>query len=329
MKLSAALQSAAARLAGEAYAVDRPVERNGRYPLELAADFALAVKRFRFTADQPPRPLTWHTYLELFVPLTGACRVQMGGAVVALAPGDVLVMDHQKLHAVLDFPDAAVEAVVIRFRPEFVRGAGSAAADHLLLLPFYCQIEEQPHVLRGGDPAAAAVHAALAELFASWAERAVSPYGLTGARGHFLVLLHHLARRFRAAEELQDLFARQQTRRGRLREVFEFIETRFADRIALPRVAALAGLSRPQFHTVFKKATGTTLVDYVNQVRLTHAARLLQETERSVVEIANEVGFADQSYFDRRFRRHFGRTPLQFRRGAPADNGDGRESQHR
>jgi hypothetical protein len=46
---------------------------------------------------------------------------------------------------------------------------------------------------------------------------------------------------------------------------------------------------------------------------LRHTARLLRETDRSIAEIATAVGFADQSYFDRRFRRRFGRTPRQFR----------------
>lgn len=315
------MQTAARRLPLERYWVDRPVDERGQYQLELSGEFPLAVKRLSFAADQRP-PLTWHTYPEVFILLSEKCRVQMGGAVITLGCGDVLVMDHQKLHAMLDFPDAEAEAIVIRFLPEIVRSAGSAAADHLMLLPFYCQLEDVPHLLRASEAAAEAVHATLADLFAAHAATGRDPYEQTGTRAYFLVLLHHLARRFRAAERLKDLYARQQTKRGRLREVFEFLEKHHADRISLPQVAALAGLSRPQFHAVFKKATGMTLVDYLNQMRLTRAAQLLQETEQPVVEIANAVGFADQSYFDRRFRRYFGRTPRQFRRGRQEPAGD-------
>jgi AraC-like DNA-binding protein len=315
MNSLAALHAAARGLSRERYAVDRPVDRRGQYQLELPADFPLVVKRLSFSAREEP-PLTWHTYLELFVPLSKSCRVRMGGGVVDLGAGDVLVMDHQKLHAVVNFPGAEAEAVVIRFLPEIVRGTGSASPDHLMLLPFYCQVAEQPHVLRSGDEDAGEVHAALAKLFAGFAADAGGPYAQTGARAYFLVLLHLLARHFRAAERLKDLSAGLQAKHGRLRDVFAFIDERYPERISLPQVAARAGLSRPQFHAVFKKAAGMTLVDYVTQVRLTRAARLLQETEQSVVEIAHAVGFADQSYFDRRFRRRYGRTPLQFRKGA-------------
>jgi len=56
-----------------------------------------------------------------------------------------------------------------------------------------------------------------------------------------------------------------------------------------------------------------TLVAYMNHVRLSNASRLLCETDRSIAEIASEAGFSDQSYFDKRFKRAFGRTPKEFR----------------
>jgi AraC family transcriptional regulator, melibiose operon regulatory protein len=297
----------------EPYVVDRPVNERGQYQLELAKDFPFAIKRLRFHADQPKPPLTWHTYLEVFVLLSPACRLQMGGANLQLASGDVLVMDHLKLHAVRDFPGDTAEAIVIRFLPEVVRGAQTSEVDHLLLLPFYAQVEEQPHVLRATDRNARAVHETLARLFE--ASSTGGCYQHTGERAYFLVALHHLARHFRAAELLNDLHGRQRIKATRLREVFEYLAAHFAERITLPQVAAMAGLSRPQFHAVFKHAAGMTLIDYLTQLRLTRARRLLRETDQSVAEIANAVGFADQSYFDRRFRRFFGKTPREFRKG--------------
>ena len=313
MNSFAALRRAAARLPGERYAVDRPVDARGQYQLELSGEFPFVVKRLGFSADDPPPPLTWHTYLELFILLSRECRLQIGGSTLTLSAGDVLVMDHMKLHAVRDFPGRAAEAIVIRFLPEMVRGFATGAADHLMLLPFYCQDEVKPHVLRATDSAAAEVHFALARVLASFAESARSPYWQTGARAYFLEVLHHLACRFQAAERLRELFAPQQAKTTRLQKLFEHIDRNYASRISLPAAATLAGLSKPQFHAVFKKATGLTLVDYLTQVRLTRAIRLLRETDRSIAEIAMQVGFADQSYFDRRFRRRFGRTPRQYR----------------
>jgi two-component system response regulator YesN len=60
-----------------------------------------------------------------------------------------------------------------------------------------------------------------------------------------------------------------------------------------------------------------TFVAYITRVRLTQALRLLRETELSVAEIAASAGFSDQSYFDRRFRRAFGKTPREYRAETP------------
>ena len=313
MKCFAALRRAAARLPGERYVVDRPVDARGQYQLELRGEFPFAVKRLDFSANDPAPPLTWHTYLELFILLSRECRLQIGGESVTLNAGDVLVVDHLKLHAVCEFPGSTAEAIFIRFLPEIVRGFATGSADHLVLLPFYCQDQATPHVLRGGEPVANVVHAALAHVLESYAEAESTPYWQTGARAYFLEVLHHLARQFQAAERLREEFVRQQAKSNRLRKLFEHIERNYAARISLPEAALMAGLSKPQFHAVFKKATGMTLVDYLKQVRLSHAMRLLRETDRSIADIATQVGFADQSYFDRRFRSHFGRTPRQYR----------------
>lgn len=313
MKSLAALRRIAARLPGERYVVDRPVDARGQYQLELAGEFPLAVKRLVYSATDPTPPLTWHTYLEVFIMLSRECRLQIGATNVTLNAGDVLVMDHLKLHAVTAFPDATAEAIVIRFLPEIVRGFATAAADQLVLLPFYCQHETQPHLLRGSEASAVAAHAALTRLLECYATADTNLYWQTGARAYFLEALHHLARRFEAAERLRDEFSRQHTKTNRLRKLLEHVDRNFATRITLPDAAAMAGLSKPQFHAVFKKATGMTLVEYLTHVRLTHAVRLLRETDLSIAQIASQVGFADQSYFDRRFRRRFGRTPRQFR----------------
>ena len=60
-------------------------------------------------------------------------------------------------------------------------------------------------------------------------------------------------------------------------------------------------MSAPQLMRIFKQAAGVTLVACLNHVRLTNGARLLRETDQSIAEIANVVGFAETPY--RRGRR--------------------------
>jgi AraC-like DNA-binding protein len=307
---------AAARRLPLARKTSHRIDPRGEYQHAFSPEFPFEVTRIEYPANRPAQ-LLWHTYFEIFVLLSDECRRQMGGDLITLRRGDLLMMDHLKLHRVADFPGDCAEALVIRFLPDVVRSPGMIS-DHTLLLPFHCHHEGEPHLLQAGDAGAAVCHAALAEMVECYGLPEANDYRQTGARAYFLVLLHHLAKRFAAAERLKELYARQQVRTGRLRRVFEHIGGHFAEPISLPQMAAMAGLSRQRFNRVFKNAAGMTLFEYLAHVRLTYAARLLRETDRSIAEIASSLGFADQSHFDRRFRRHFGRTPREFRQGAAA-----------
>jgi AraC-like DNA-binding protein len=62
-------------------------------------------------------------------------------------------------------------------------------------------------------------------------------------------------------------------------------------------------MSVPQFVRLFKKVAGMSFVSYLIHVRLSRAVRLLKETSLTIAQIACEVGFSDQSYFDRHSRK--------------------------
>ena len=82
--------------------------------------------------------------------------------------------------------------------------------------------------------------------------------------------------------------------------------------IDLDRAAAEAGLSPFHFLRVFAGALGVTPHQYLLRCRLRHAARLLAEADRSVTDVAMDVGFADLSNFVRTFRRAAGLPPRAF-----------------
>jgi transcriptional regulator GlxA family with amidase domain len=63
-----------------------------------------------------------------------------------------------------------------------------------------------------------------------------------------------------------------------------------------------------------KNATGLPLIDYLQNLRIEEAKRLLETTDRAVDEICYDVGYEDASFFRRLFRRRTGVAPAQYRR---------------
>ena len=100
---------------------------------------------------------------------------------------------------------------------------------------------------------------------------------------------------------------------GRSTAVVEFIEKHYAQPMSLSRLAAHCGLSRFHLLRIFRRAVGVTPYQYLIRTRVVEAAHRLWSTRTNVSEIALESGFNDLSEFVRRFRRHFGVSPKQYR----------------
>lgn len=309
----AQLLAACRKLRFEPHDIARQLDARGRYEVELDHEFPLLIKLFHYTSRQHTRGATWHERLELFMPLDGPARFRMGDQEVDLAQGDILVVDNLKLHHVVDFPGFDTRVIVISFLPEFVYSLGSPSHDFTFLLLFYSKLNRQPHIIRAADQASEEVCVTLASLLECYfGER---QFYQAGCKASLLLMLYQMTRQFQASELLQWELVRQQQRSLRLKKLFDHISRHFAEKLSIREAAKLAGMSQPQFMKTFKKVAGMTLVAYLNHVRLSNGARLLRETDQTIAEIANQVGFADQSYFDKRFKKSFGQSPKNFRAG--------------
>lgn len=96
--------------------------------------------------------------------------------------------------------------------------------------------------------------------------------------------------------------------------VIRYMIDHHAEEISLDDVLKVSHMSKPTFSRQFKRHTGKTFVDFLNEVRLDEVRRALLETEESISRIALQAGFGNLSHFNRLFRRHFGISPSEFRR---------------
>ncbi|MCW5622534.1 MAG: helix-turn-helix transcriptional regulator [Burkholderiales bacterium] len=107
--------------------------------------------------------------------------------------------------------------------------------------------------------------------------------------------------------------------RGRAVEAALWLDAHSHEQIDLDRAARQVGLSPFHFLRLFAKVVGVTPHQYLVRSRLRRAARLLTDDERSVTDVALDVGFADLSNFVRTFRRAAGVSPRGFRKAAKGD----------
>lgn len=93
----------------------------------------------------------------------------------------------------------------------------------------------------------------------------------------------------------------------------EYVYKNLNEKITLSDLAGLTRLHENYLSQLFKKETGKTIMQYIQEKKLEQAERRLKHTEESVLEIANDLNFSSQSYFIQVFKRKNGRTPREYR----------------
>lgn len=99
----------------------------------------------------------------------------------------------------------------------------------------------------------------------------------------------------------------------RLRKVIVDMQKRCPEHTDTEKYAAMLGVSKGRFLHIFKEAVGISPCAYMMQLRLAKAADSLLISDRTVAEIAYEIGFRDPLYFSRRFKQQYGISPEHFR----------------
>ena len=99
----------------------------------------------------------------------------------------------------------------------------------------------------------------------------------------------------------------------RVTKVKQYINDHYAEDLRLDNMAALVGMSPSAFSRFFKMRTGKSLSDYILDIRLGYAARMLVDSTKNISEICYESGFNNLSNFNRIFKAKRGSTPRDFR----------------
>lgn len=133
---------------------------------------------------------------------------------------------------------------------------------------------------------------------------AVLSKGVFSAHETLARLQAALERRRRLSDQAQTL----------VRKAMAYIHSHYDHPLTRQDIARYVGMSEDYLTHCFRQELGTTPVDYLNRYRVLQARRLLLESDKSITNIALEVGFSSSSYFSRVFRKETGHSPEEYRR---------------
>lgn len=244
----------------------------------------------------------YHPYYEIYYLLSGQCRVFIHHSIYLLFSGDMVLIPPQVLHKMLYETDRAAERITVSFTAEysksFRRNCDEASWNHIFSRP----------KLTIPTSSQTALLPLLEQLLQEY--RGLDTYSQVQTKALLFQLLTFIGR-------CQDDFQAPQIldqAQTAIQEAARFIYEHYEENLTLADAALVAHMNTTYFSKKFKESTGFGFKEYLTNLRLQKAARLLSTTDISITEIAGICGFSDGNYFGDVFRKSFGMSPRNYRK---------------
>lgn len=251
-------------------------------------------------------PLHYHPEYELTLIIQGNGKRFVGDSIENFEAGDLVLLGSNLPHfwrsdkVFYENSKPVSEAIVIQFSTNFIK-------DILEKLPECKSIISMMNLSKSGIK--------FSGVFQPFLEKIVEERG-TKRLLRLLELLEFLSKttdyQLLASEHFN--IKPDDAENERMKKILEFTLDNFQNEILIETIAEIAHLTVPSFCRYFKSRTRKTYIEYLNEIRVSHARKLLINNELGISQVGLESGFQNLSHFHRIFKNQVGVTPLAYRR---------------
>jgi len=274
---------------------------------KIEPDFGSSLRYSRFTERNPDAKAYWHYHpeVELVFIKNGYGNRYVGNHISKFDDGDLILMGPNIPHFGYEFGLQGInEEIVVQFKKDLIKSS----------------VQFMPEL------------GAIGDLIAK-SKSGISFYGETKKYiGNELVLMEHknaferwismfkILQFLAESEEYRILNAKgvtliiQNQDDDRINQVYQYVKENYTSEITLTQISDIALMTIPAFCRYFKKYTKKTFTQFVNEFRISQAVRLIASENKSISEIAGEVGFNNFSHFNKQFKKLTGKSPSLYKK---------------
>lgn len=246
-----------------------------------------------------------HEEIEIKYFYEGGATILIGSEPVVIGAGDVLVINPYELHSTIGFGEQKGRYHLFMVGLDFFEECGVSSLNlrHLLTGQKLCF----PHLIRGNEVLGSILSRAAGEA------RKKDEHYLLVLQGLLLEFFALLLREYAMVTREGNAWDKNLQYYRVIEPALQRIRNEYDRKLSVDELAELCNVSKYHFCRIFKQVTDQTVVEYVNDYRLSVADLLLEHTSQSVAQIAKNCGFEDESYFCRCYRKRRGTSPNQKR----------------
>ena len=253
-------------------------------------------------------PLHWHDEMELIYIRSGQGIITIQSHQYVVRSDDIVIVPPQMVHSIEQYPKCKMEYFNILFQFSLLNYSTNDTCYEKYFKPIYC-------------------HTKLPSLYLE-SEVDLNRF----LRPHIMYLIENRKKSYTNDELMvkSNLFAIMyyinqysapvnsaglslKNNYDKLKNLLIYIQSNYDCIITVKDAAAICGFSSSHFMKLFKELTGKSFSQYLIDYRLEIAARQLVETSYKIIDLAENVGFHNVSYFSRAFHSKYGETPSAYR----------------
>jgi len=254
----------------------------------------------------------YHDFIEMLYCLEGQYNIVIDGQNYCYSKGDLVIINSMEVHHITALGHSENQHIVIRFSPELLYTTSQTIFEAKYIMPFTMKTWSHQKIFKEKQLSNTFIPQAILEIYN---ESSHKNYGYELAIRNYIGNIFLWMIRFWHSRGM-DLNRQDQLNIKSLRKlekVLEHIDLNYDQPLQAKDMAKLSNMSYSYFSRIFKKTVKKSFTDYVNLVRITKSEHLLTTTDKTITEIATEVGFSTSSYFIEQFKRFKAITPKKYR----------------
>lgn len=241
-----------------------------------------------------------HSSAEIMLVLEGHIKALIGTAYYECKKGDILFIPPSTIHEVLSLTDdAAIQGIVYEFSLVYVEGL------QLDFSELFLHNQRAPYIVGNDHPC----HNELCQ----YIENTLIVYQNFSAGSKIQIVSNLLLFMSRLIQIFSLEVSAHDKNYKKLRTVLQYIDEHFTEKIQISELSELIHVCDDRLIRLFKQVTGETPIEYIMNLRIESAIKMLSSTDAPVSDIAEACGFGSATYMTRVFKRRLKTTPGKYR----------------
>lgn len=253
-------------------------------------------------------PLHWHDEMEIIYIKSGQGIVTVQSRQYMVKANDIVVILPQMIHSIAQYGNSNMEYFNILFRFSLLTCSANDACYDKYFKPLYYHTKcPTPYI-----KASTTLNQILYPYITFLIENRKSSYTENElmVKSNLFAIIHYLNQ---YSSNTSNAKLSQKNNYDKLKHLLSYVYSNYRESISIQNAAKICGFSTSHFMKIFKELTGESFSQYLLNYRLEMAAKQLQDTSNKIIDIAENTGFHNLSYFTRTFKKKYGLTPSAYK----------------